>query len=57
MLKSLLNGSRFLVLAAVLGALAGAAALFISVKSSSSVAGKTHNGAAAEGICDMSTLP
>jgi uncharacterized membrane protein YqhA len=29
MLKSLLNGSRFLVLAAVLGALAGAAALFI----------------------------
>ena len=57
MLKSLLNGSRFLVLAAVLGALAGAAAPFISVKSSSSMAGKTHNGAAAEGICDMSTLP
>jgi uncharacterized membrane protein YqhA len=28
MLKSLLNASRFLVLAAVLGALAGAAALF-----------------------------
>ena len=29
MLKSLLNGSRFLVLAAVVGSLAGAAALFI----------------------------
>jgi uncharacterized membrane protein YqhA len=29
MLKSLLNGSRLLVLAAVLGALAGAAALFV----------------------------
>ena len=29
MLKSLLNGSRFLVLAAVVGSLAGAAALFV----------------------------